>query len=60
MQVADSRMIASVGSMIARVLAVLDPDVARGVHDYLTHRSVLLFVARRPRVRDRRRRHDNQ
>ena len=28
-----------------RILAVFDPDVPRTVHDYLTHRSVLLFVA---------------
>jgi hypothetical protein len=38
MQVADRRMIASVDSMILAVLAVLDPDVPRSVHDYLTHR----------------------
>ena len=36
MQVADRRMIASVGSMIL-VLAVLDPDVTGSVHDDLTH-----------------------
>ena len=29
-----------------RVLAVLDPDVPGSVHDYLTHRGVLLFVLR--------------
>ena len=27
-----------------RVLAVLDPDVAGAVHDYLTHRGALLFL----------------
>ena len=27
-----------------RVLAVLDPDVAGSVHDYLTHRGMLLFA----------------
>ena len=40
MQVADSRMIASVGSRMRRVVAVLDPDVAGGVHHNTTHRWI--------------------
>ena len=41
-----------------RVLAVLDPDVPGSVHDYLTHRGVLLFVASAHVVVAPTRRHD--
>ena len=39
MQVADSRMIASVGFWIFGSVALLDPDVAGGVHHDATHVS---------------------
>ena len=50
MQVADSRMIASVGSRMRGLRAVLDPDVAGGVHHNTTHGDLLdQAIARRPR-----------